>query len=104
MALALEMKRLGVTRIVMAERSATSNTEVLNLDSLREIAQRTNIRVTCWGGVNSYLDLMQLQSLEKFGVDSVIVGRPLYQNKFPCQALWRLNEQSLNDLGPTRRI
>jgi phosphoribosylformimino-5-aminoimidazole carboxamide ribotide isomerase len=45
-----------------------------------------------------------MQELEKCGVDSVIVGKALYENKFPCQALWRLNEKVLDDLGPTRRI
>ena len=104
LSLALDMKRLGVTRLVLAGRSADGRQEVLSFDALREIAERTDIRVTCWGGVTSYRDLMQLQPLEKYGVDSVIVGRPLYENTFPCQALWRLNEQHLNDLGPTRRI
>jgi phosphoribosylformimino-5-aminoimidazole carboxamide ribotide isomerase len=47
---------------------------------------------------------MDLQTLERYGVDSVILGRPLYENSFPCQALWRLNEENLTDLGPTRRI
>jgi phosphoribosylformimino-5-aminoimidazole carboxamide ribotide isomerase len=102
--LACDMKKLGVTRIVLAGRASDSDQEVLLLDSLREMAVRTNIRISCWGGVTSYRDLMQLQSLEKYGVDSVIVGRPLYENQFPCQALWRLNEQHLTDLGPTRRI
>ncbi len=102
--LALDMKRLGVSRIVYAERSADGREELLALDTLRELAERTNIRITCWGGATSFRDLMDLQSLERFGVDSVILGRTLYENRFPCQALWRLNEQQLTDLGPTRRI
>jgi phosphoribosylformimino-5-aminoimidazole carboxamide ribotide isomerase len=104
LALALDMKRLGVSRIVYAERSADGRSDLLALDTLRELALQSSIRITCWGGVTSYRDLMELQSLEKFGVDSVILGRPLYENRFPCQALWRLNERQLNDLGPTRRI
>lgn len=102
--LAKDMKRLGVTRIVLAGRSSDGSQEVLSIGTLRELAIKTNIRISCWGGVTSYRDLMDLQSLEKYGVDSVIVGRPLYANQFPCQALWRLNEQHLTDLGPTRRI
>ena len=102
--LSKEMKQLGVSRIVYSERSAGDRHHILPLDSLRQIATATNIRVTCWGGVESYKDLVALQDLEKFGVDSVIVGRPLYENKFPCQVLWRMNEEYLTDMGPTRRI
>ena len=47
---------------------------------------------------------MRIQELEKYGVDSVVIGKPLYENRFPCQALWRLNELVLTDLGPTRRV
>ncbi len=104
MDLALEMQRIGVSRIVVAQRSADGEREELSLPLLRELAQTTSIRLTCWGGVESYRDLMDLQTLERYGVDSAIVGRPLYENRFPCQALWRLNEQQLTDLGPTRRI
>jgi len=102
--LALDMKKLGVTRIVYSERQTENHQHILPLDSLRSIASRSNIRVTCWGGVQTYKDLVSLQELEKVGVDSVIVGKPLYENQFPCQALWRMNEENLSDMGPTRRI
>jgi phosphoribosylformimino-5-aminoimidazole carboxamide ribotide isomerase len=62
------------------------------------------MRITAQGGVAGYKDLLELQGIEKFGVDSVIIGKALYHNKFPCQRLWRLNEKELKDLGPTRRM
>jgi phosphoribosylformimino-5-aminoimidazole carboxamide ribotide isomerase len=65
---------------------------------------KTGIKITASGGVSGFKDLIRMQELEKFGVDSVIVGKALYENRFPCQALWRLNEKELEDLGPTRRI
>ena len=75
-----------------------------NYEAIQQIAQRTGLKVTASGGVSSYQDLIKLQELEKFGVDSVIVGKALYENRFSCQALWRENEKTLDDLGPTRRI
>jgi hypothetical protein len=30
-----------------------------------------------------------VQELEPLGVDSVMMSRPIYENKFPCQAIWR---------------
>jgi phosphoribosylformimino-5-aminoimidazole carboxamide ribotide isomerase len=101
---ALEMKKLGVTRIAFSERGDDGETHILDFDRLKELGKETNIRITAWGGVNSFQDLIKLQELEKYGIDSVVIGKPLYQNTFPCQGLWRLNENQLTDLGPTRRI
>lgn len=101
---AIEMKRIGVSRIVYAELLNESSYAPLPYDSLKELARKTSVRITAGSGVTSYKDLIRLQELEKFGVDSVIMGKPLYENTFPCQALWRLNEVELTDLGPTRRM
>lgn len=101
--LALQMIRIGVCRLVYSEIDPEGTEKYLNYDSLRELATTTGIRVTAEGGVRNYQDLIRLQELEKYGVDSVIVGRPLYENRFACQQLWRTNEAQLADLGPTRR-
>lgn len=101
---AVQMKKLGVTRLVYADIAADGKSKQLNYDALKELVTQTNLRVTAQGGVAGYKDLIRLQELEKFGVDSVIIGKALYENQFPCQRLWRINEKELTDLGPTRRI
>jgi phosphoribosylformimino-5-aminoimidazole carboxamide ribotide isomerase len=100
--LAMEMARNGVSRILYGELQNGDLDKSLPYDTLKELAIKTGVRITARGGVSTYVDLVRLQELEKYGVDSVIVGKPLYENRFPCQALWRLNEMRLNDLGPTR--
>ena len=100
----LQMKKLGVSRIMYSEFAPDGVTKISNPESLKELATRSGVRITAQGGINGYRDLIRLQEIEKFGVDSVIVGKALYENKFPCQTLWRLNEKELTDLGPTRRI
>ncbi|MFZ4621166.1 MAG: 1-(5-phosphoribosyl)-5-[(5-phosphoribosylamino)methylideneamino]imidazole-4-carboxamide isomerase [Bacteroidota bacterium] len=102
--LALNMKALGVCRIVYTDIARDGMLAGPNFEAIQQIAQRTGLKVTASGGVSNYEDLIKLQELEKFGVDSVIVGKALYENRFSCQALWRENEKSLDDLGPTRRI
>ncbi len=102
--LALNMKALGVCRIVYTDIARDGMLAGPNFEAIQQIAQRTGLKVTASGGVSGYEDLIKLQELEKFGVDSVIVGKALYENRFSCQALWRENEKSLDDLGPTRRI
>ncbi|HCA79738.1 MAG TPA: 1-(5-phosphoribosyl)-5-((5-phosphoribosylamino)methylideneamino)imidazole-4-carboxamide isomerase [Bacteroidetes bacterium] len=101
---ALEMKKLGVSRVVYSEIGSDGDSKVSNPVSLKDLATRSGVRVTAQGGIHGYQDLIRLQEIEKFGVDSVIVGKALYENKFPCQRLWRLNEKELTDLGPTRRL
>lgn len=102
--LALNMKQLGICRVVYTDISRDGMLVGPNYEAMKEMAVKTQLRVTASGGVSGYQDLIKLQELEKFGVDSVIVGKALYENRFPCQALWRENEKELDDLGPTRRI
>ncbi|MGH2567797.1 MAG: HisA/HisF-related TIM barrel protein, partial [Bacteroidota bacterium] len=102
--LALQTKKLGISRVVYSEKTADGQPSVDFDDALKELASQSNLRITARGGVSNYRDLIRLQELEKYGVDSVIIGQPLYENRFPCQGLWRLNEKELTDLGPTRRM
>jgi phosphoribosylformimino-5-aminoimidazole carboxamide ribotide isomerase len=102
-AFALKMKDLGICRIVYTDILRDGMLAGPNFEAIKEMAVKTGLRVTASGGVSGFRDLIRMQELEKFGVDSVIVGKALYENKFPCQALWRLNEKELKDLGPTRR-
>ncbi|MEP0823361.1 MAG: 1-(5-phosphoribosyl)-5-[(5-phosphoribosylamino)methylideneamino] imidazole-4-carboxamide isomerase [Ignavibacterium sp.] len=99
-----QMKDLGVSRALFSSIDDDGKTKKLDLAALKEMATSTGLRITAQGGVRNYKDLIDLQSLEQFGVDSAVIGRPLYENTFPCQRLWRLNEKDLKDLGPTRRI
>ena len=101
---ALLMKSIGISRILYSAVDPSTKSKALDLDGLRTIANGTSLRITAQGGVKDYKDLIALQALEPVGVDSVIIGRPLYENRFPCQRLWRINEQHLTDLGPTRRM
>ena len=102
--LALAMKSRGVCRIIYTDISRDGMLNGPNFEAIKEIAVKSGLRVTASGGVSNFEDLRNIQELEKFGVDSVIVGKALYENRFPCEALWRMNEKDLDDLGPTRRI
>ncbi|HEY9164967.1 MAG TPA: 1-(5-phosphoribosyl)-5-[(5-phosphoribosylamino)methylideneamino]imidazole-4-carboxamide isomerase [Candidatus Kryptonia bacterium] len=98
-----ELKEEGIVRVIYTDISRDGALEGANIDALRSFALETGLRITASGGVTSYEDLIKLQELEPYGVDSVIIGKALYENKFPCEGLWRVNEKSLEDLGPTRR-
>jgi len=102
--LALAMKSRGVCRVIYTDIARDGMLNGPNFEAIKEIAIKSELRVTASGGVSTFEDLRTIQELEKFGVDSVIVGKALYENRFACEALWRMNEKDLDDLGPTRRI
>lgn len=101
---ALRMKKLGVSRIVFYSIHPETKEEIFDFEALKKMARKTMVRITSGGGISNYKELIKAQELEKYGVDSVIIGKALYENNFPCQRLWRLNEKLLTELGPTRRI
>jgi phosphoribosylformimino-5-aminoimidazole carboxamide ribotide isomerase len=92
---ALGMKAAGVKRIIYQNVSRVGSLLGPDIEGLLEMAMTTGLKITAAGGIGGYQDLKKVQELEKFGVDSVIMGRALYENKFPCQAIWR--EQEKND-------
>ncbi|MDZ7826693.1 MAG: HisA/HisF-related TIM barrel protein [Gammaproteobacteria bacterium] len=60
--------------------------------------QLATCKITASGGVGEHQDLLKIQSLRSYGVDSVIVGKALYENAFPCQQFWCWNDEELVDL------
>jgi phosphoribosylformimino-5-aminoimidazole carboxamide ribotide isomerase len=90
---ALGMKALGIERIIYQDVSRVGTFAGPNFEGITEMAHATNMKITAAGGIGGYLDLRRMQELEKIGVDSVMMSRPLYENKFPCMALWREQEK-----------
>ena len=104
--LALDMERRGIRRFVYTDISRDGTLEGPNVEAYRELAERLDkAHLTASGGVGDYKDLLALQAVEPFGVDSVIVGRALYENRFPCQQFWcwhRKNEVDLERFSTAR--
>lgn len=93
--LALEMKKLGVERVIYTDITRDGMLQGIGYETTRTFAEKAGMKVTASGGVSSSEDLHKLRSLEKFGVDSVIIGKALYECNFPCQELWYAYEQGL---------
>ena len=95
--LALDMEARGVRRVIYTDISRDGTLDGPNLDAYRALAGRlTRMKVTASGGVGDYRDLLALQTLEELGVDSVVVGRALYDNRFPCQQFWGWHDDDLD--------
>jgi phosphoribosylformimino-5-aminoimidazole carboxamide ribotide isomerase len=90
---ALGMKAVGIERVIYQDITRVGTFLGPNFEGLAELAEMTKMKITAAGGIGGYLDLRRIQELESIGVDSVMMSRPLYENKFPCMALWREQEK-----------
>jgi len=93
--LALEMKERGVERIIYTDISRDGTLEGLNCEGTIEFAKKVQMHITASGGVACKNDLNKVCKMEGLGIDSVIIGKALYEESFPCQGLWHLNESSM---------
>ncbi len=92
---AMEMKSMGVKRLIYQDIGRVGTLLGPNVEKISELALKTNLKITAAGGFRDYKDLYALKDLEKIGVDSIMMSRALYENRFPCQQIWR--EQEKND-------
>ncbi len=92
---ALYAKELGIKRLVYTDISWEGSLAGPDFEMLRRIAKESGLRVTEAGGIASPEQLWKVQELHKDGVDSATVGRALYENRFPCQQIWRQVEAQL---------
>jgi len=53
-----------------------------NLEQTLLLARESGLKVTASGGVSSLEDIKRLKQLNAFGIDSVIVGKALYEGRF----------------------
>jgi phosphoribosylformimino-5-aminoimidazole carboxamide ribotide isomerase len=89
------LKQSGVLRFIVNDVRRNGMLSGPNLDLVKSIAVATECKVTLAGGIYNKDQLIAVQELLPHGVDSAIIGRALYENRFPCQKLWRLAEKDI---------
>jgi len=92
-----QLIEIGVTRFIVTDVARNGMLDGPNIELCSRIAQATKTKVTLSGGISSYKDLIDVQKKSDCGIDSVIIGRALYENKFSCQKIWRVAESGLFD-------
>ncbi|HVF56369.1 MAG TPA: 1-(5-phosphoribosyl)-5-[(5-phosphoribosylamino)methylideneamino]imidazole-4-carboxamide isomerase [Pyrinomonadaceae bacterium] len=87
--LARRVADAGVDRIVYTDAARDGTLEGVNLEQTCAIARESGLRVTASGGVSSLKDIEELKNIRRCGVDSVIVGKALYEGRFTLQEALR---------------
>ena len=90
-----EMTEIGISRFIVCDIARNGMLEGPNIELSKKVAELSGAKVTHAGGIRNKDELADFQRLVPFGVDSVIIGRSLYENRFPCQKLWRVAESGL---------
>ncbi|MBA3240561.1 MAG: 1-(5-phosphoribosyl)-5-[(5-phosphoribosylamino)methylideneamino]imidazole-4-carboxamide isomerase [Acidobacteria bacterium] len=83
--LARRVAAAGVDRVVYTDVARDGMLGGVNLEQTCAIAREAGLSVTASGGVSSLSDITQLKSIQRCGVDSVIVGKALYEGRFTLQ-------------------
>lgn len=63
-----------------------------NYSEIETIGAQHQIKITLFDGIKDSKALINLKNLNTQFIDSAIIGLPLYENKFPCQQIWRTAE------------
>jgi len=92
---AQHLESLGVCRVIVTDVKTNGMMSGPNINLSNKVAEETNLKVTLSGGVGGYNDLFKIQNERNEKIDSVIIGRALYENKFPCQKIWRVAESGI---------
>lgn len=89
------LKSIGTERIIITDVTTNGMLKGPNIELTKEIAAVSERKITHSGGISGYEDLLKLQNDAGDVVDSVIIGRALYENRFPCQKIWRVAESGI---------
>jgi phosphoribosylformimino-5-aminoimidazole carboxamide ribotide isomerase len=82
---AQKVAEMGVERVVYTDIARDGMLSGINIEATKEIAEASGLKVTASGGVASLDDIYGLKELEQYGVDSVIIGKALYEGVFTLE-------------------
>ena len=93
-----QLSNLSLSNFIVTDINTDGTLEGPNESFIMEILESTNLPIIASGGIGSISDLLSLTKFEKLGLDGVIVGKALYENKFTIkEAQSVLSSERLND-------
>jgi phosphoribosylformimino-5-aminoimidazole carboxamide ribotide isomerase len=83
--LARSVAECGVERIIYTDIARDGTLVGPNIEQTLAVVRAANVRVTASGGVSSLDDIKRLRDVDDARLDSVIVGKALYEGKFTLE-------------------
>jgi phosphoribosylformimino-5-aminoimidazole carboxamide ribotide isomerase len=88
--LARSVAACGVERIIYTDIARDGTLVGPNIEQTLAVVRAANVRVTASGGVSSLDDIKRLRDADNSRLDSVIVGKALYEGKFKLEEAMRV--------------
>ncbi|MFC1569821.1 1-(5-phosphoribosyl)-5-[(5-phosphoribosylamino)methylideneamino]imidazole-4-carboxamide isomerase [bacterium] len=79
--LAQKMKALGIYRIIVTDIETDGMFTGPNIGTMTDIAGNTGLAVIASGGVGTMDDIRKVADAAKSGIEGIIVGKAIYENK-----------------------
>jgi len=83
--LARAVAMAGIARVIYTDIARDGRLEGPNFEMTGMLARRSGLKVTASGGISSLDDITRMCELQAEGVDSVIVGKALYEGRFTLE-------------------
>jgi phosphoribosylformimino-5-aminoimidazole carboxamide ribotide isomerase len=87
--LAARVAALGVSRIIYTDVARDGTLEGVNVEQTCAVARASGLPVTASGGVSSLVEIERLKTACDARIDSVIVGKALYEKRFTLEEALR---------------
>ena len=95
-----DLSILNISGFIVTDIDTDGTLEGPNIDFIEEVLKTTNRPVIASGGIGSISDLLALTKFESFGLEGVIVGKALYENKFTIEeGNLVMSSERLNDIS-----
>jgi phosphoribosylformimino-5-aminoimidazole carboxamide ribotide isomerase len=91
--LAGRLKQLGIEEIIHTDIKKDGMMQGANIAALKEIAERSKLKVIASGGVSTLTDVEQLKALESTGIFGAIIGKALYNNSIKIEDAIKIAEK-----------
>lgn len=89
--LAKKFEDFGVAAIIYTDISRDGTLTGVDFEGTKNLTQKLTIPIIASGGVSKIDDIINLEKLEKYGLDGVIIGKALYEKKISIQELQQKN-------------
>lgn len=76
-----QMRLLGVELAVYTDISRDGALTGPNFEAIKEMGKMTGLKIIASGGVSSLDDVKRLKTLEKYGVNGIIIGKAIYDQR-----------------------
>jgi phosphoribosylformimino-5-aminoimidazole carboxamide ribotide isomerase len=94
--LAQKVAAMGIERIIYTDVARDGMLTGVNVEHTCAIARESGLKVTASGGISALEDIKRLKDASECGIDSVIVGKALYEGRFSLKQA--IDEGGVHDL------